>query len=119
MCYRKYTLTFSYRTGCCCEILMEISFSRQIFENISLKIFEWGPTVGQTDTHTYIHEDVIRDFTKTNKIRNVNWGSEWGKVLHFNMFKPAVTVYSKWMNSTEVQTDKITIKYYRGKIPQL
>jgi len=37
------------------------------------------------------------------------------KILYFNQFHPVVIVYSKWMNWTEVQNDKTTIKYYKGK----
>ena len=52
MCCCKHTLTFSYRTGCC-EILMGLSFFRQIFENFIKK-----PSVradGWTDRQTHIH----------------------------------------------------------------
>ena len=53
ICCCKYTLTFTYRTGCFCEILLEVSFSRQIFE-----IFFKKPSVtadGWTDRQTHIH----------------------------------------------------------------
>jgi len=57
----------------------------------------------------------FRNFTKANKIRDFNWGSEWGKILYFNQFNQVVIVYSKWMDWTEVQTYKTKIKYYKGE----
>ena len=49
MCCRTNTLTFCYRTGCCCcENLMELSLYRQIFEKNSMD--------RQTDRQTYMHE---------------------------------------------------------------
>jgi len=62
MCCRKHTLNFPYRTSCCCEILMEISFSPQIFEKLSLKC--WVRADGWTDRHTYIHKYANSNFSQ-------------------------------------------------------
>jgi len=63
MCYRKYTLTFSYRTGHSCEVLMDLLFSRQTFEKKIITKLSVR-TDGRTDRHTYIHEDVNSNFSQ-------------------------------------------------------
>jgi hypothetical protein len=122
VCCGKYTLTVCYRTVIvgrlwwnvqCGEIVMECSFYRHVRRN-SIKHVQWGPTLEQrqTDTHTV----TFHNFTKANTIGEVIWGSKWGKILYLNEFKPVVIIYSKWMDWTEVQSDKATVKYYNGEI---